>query len=480
MATTTYGTEYVQSSDLVSNWPGSSLSVANRIDDVSIKGNGLNDQTGTSYTLILTDAGKTVTFSNASAITLTVPANASVAYPNGTIIRLVNKSTGSVTITGAGGVTVNGNRVLGTNQSATLTRLATDNWIVDTVEASSGNLLYNGAMQIAQRGTSTAGITAAGYFTADRYQIDFSSLGTWTQSVETDAPTGSGLRKSLKMLCTTADAAPAAGDYGVFSQTLEGQDLQRVAKGTASAQQLTASFWVKSNVTGTYILELLDFDNSRICCASYTISASATWEKKTITFPADTTGAFDNDANGSLRVGWWLGAGSTYTSGTLATTWATNTAANRAVGQTNLAAATNNYWQVTGVQLEVGPVASSFEFKSFGQELRECQRYYWRSANNSAYATFGWARGRTTTGANGFFQNPVPMRVGATSVDSSTLGLQIPGTSTTAITAVTLGDTSNIGSILDLTVASGLTAGTMYLVSNNNNASGYVGFSAEL
>ena len=240
----------------------------------------------------------------------------------------------------------------------------------------SKNLLYNGAMQVAQRGTSTASITTDGYYTADRWKATFATLGTWTQSVETDAPTGSGLRKSLKMLCTTADAAPSAGDLLIINQPLEGQDVQRVAKGTASAQQLTLSFWVKANVTGTYVCELVDGDNSRGVSATYSVSASATWEKKTITFPADTTGAFDNDNGGSLTVSWWLGAGTTFTSGTLATTWASLTSANRAVGQTNLAAATNNYWQVTGVQLEVGPVASSFEFKSFGQELRECQRYF--------------------------------------------------------------------------------------------------------
>ena len=132
MATTTYGTEYVQSSDLVSNWPGSSLSVANRIDDVSLKGNGLNDQTGTSYTLVLTDGGKTVTLSNAAAVSVTIPTNASVAFPTGTVIWFTNKGAGLVTIAGAGGVTVNGaDLTLSQNQTSHAIKLATDTWVID-------------------------------------------------------------------------------------------------------------------------------------------------------------------------------------------------------------------------------------------------------------------------------------------------------------------------------------------------------------
>jgi hypothetical protein len=244
------------------------------------------------------------------------------------------------------------------------------------------NVVINGAMQIAQRGTSVASITTDGYKTADRYVTQIASLGTWTQSVENDAPTGSGFRKSLKMLCTTADASPASSDYIILSQFFEGQNVQQFLKGTASAKQFTLSFWVKSNVTGTYIVNLRDLDNSRNVGASYTISASATWEKKTITFPADTTGAFDNDNAGSLRLTFNLAVGSQFSSGTLQTTWGSVTDANIAVGQTNLAAATNNYWQITGVQLEAGAVATPFEFEDYGVTLAKCQRYYWRQGGD--------------------------------------------------------------------------------------------------
>jgi len=263
------------------------------------------------------------------------------------------------------------------------------------------NLIINGAMQVAQRGTSTSSITSAGYFTADRWLFDPITMGTWTESVENDAPTGSGFRKSLKVLATTADATPAAGDVVYVEQKLEGQNCQRIAKGTALAQQLTVSFWVKANVTGTYIAMLYDNDNTRHVCASYTVSASATWERKTITFPADTTGPLDNDNASSLWLRFWLGAGSNNTSGTLATTWASYNAANAAVGQTNLAAATNNYWQVTGVQLEVGPIASPFVFKSYGQELAECQRYYEKTYNDGQAPGTATPHASTTGGMIG-------------------------------------------------------------------------------
>jgi hypothetical protein len=252
----------------------------------------------------------------------------------------------------------------------------------DELERPFRNLIINGAMQVAQRSTSVTGITGDSYNTADRWFLGALNLGTWTQSVENDAPTGSGLRKSVKMLCTTADSTPAASDLLVFVQRLEGQNLQAIRKGTSSAKELTVSFWVKSNVTGTYIVNLIDNDNSRSVSKSYTISASATWEKKTITFPADTTGALDNDNAYSFQLSFWLAAGSNFSSGTLNTSWASTTQANRAVGQTNLAAATNNYWQITGVQLEVGAVATPFEFKPFAQDLAECQRYYYITKTN--------------------------------------------------------------------------------------------------
>ena len=238
------------------------------------------------------------------------------------------------------------------------------------------NIVINGDMQIAQRNTSVASITTTGYYTLDRWYLGFSSLGTWTMSQSTDVPSGYGFSKSLKLDCTTADASPAGGDYMVLAQRFEGQNLQYLKKGTANAVSLTASFWVKSTKTGTFICELNDFDNSRSISKSYTVSVSNTWEFKTITFAGDTTGAFDNDNAASVEINWFLGAGSNTTSGTLQTSWGTRTAANIAVGQVNIADSTSNDFLITGVQLEAGTTATDFEFLPIDVSLARCLRYY--------------------------------------------------------------------------------------------------------
>ena len=254
--------------------------------------------------------------------------------------------------------------------------LAADGTVSGGLPVANRNLLYNGAMQVAQRGTSTAGITTTGYYTADRWQfgVTAGAMGTWTQSVVSEGPTGSGFTKSFKMLCTTAQASPAASSQMYISQKLEGQDVQRIAKGTASAQQLTLSFWVRSNVTGTFAVMLYDSDNGRSISDNYTVNVSGAWESKTVTFSADTSGTLSNDNGLSLTLYFALAAGSDFTSGTTGS-WASYADANWMPGQTNLAAV-NNYWQVTGVQLETGPVATEFEHRSFGDELARCQRYY--------------------------------------------------------------------------------------------------------
>jgi hypothetical protein len=344
------------------------------------------------------------------------------------------------------------------------------------------NVIINGAMQVAQRGTSTGGITGVGYFTADRWQIVNFTLGTWTNSIENDAPTGSGFRKSLKMLCTTADASPAAGDLIVVAQLFEGQNMQQFAKGTASAKQFTLSFWVKSNVTGTFTAELTDDDNSRSVSTSYTISASATWEKKTITFPADTVGVLDNDNGRSFAVNFWFGAGTTFTSGTLNTTWGSITNANRAVGQVNAASATNNYWQITGVQLEAGAVATPFEFEDYGTTLNKCKRYYFQVATNASPTdqTLGAGYYSSTTRVNVAFQLPVTMRAVPTLIAGSTTnGYYCSGATLDYFNSLTAGGGphTNVVAAYNNTEASG-TAG--YTGEVNLSAADRIAWSAEL
>ena len=201
----------------------------------------------------------------------------------------------------------------------------------------------------------------------------------FTQTQSTDVPTGQGFATSLKMDCTTAQGSLAAADNLRIDQRVEGQNLQYLKKGTSSAESLTISFWVKSNKTGTYIVELLDNDNTRTINKSYTISSADTWEKKTITYDGDTSGALDNDNAQSFRCNFFLAAGTDLTSGSLQTSWGSLTTANRAVGQVNLADSTSNEWYVTGVQLEAGTAASDFEFLPFDVNLKRCERYYQKS-----------------------------------------------------------------------------------------------------
>ncbi len=232
------------------------------------------------------------------------------------------------------------------------------------------NIVINGAMQVAQRGTSFSLSGTADTFITDRFLISNSDTGAWTASQSTDSPTG--FSNSLKMDCTTADTSPT---FLTLMTRFEGQDLQHLKKGTSSAEKTTLSFFVKSNKTGTYIAELRDIDNNRTIGKAYTISSADTWEQKIITFDGDTTGAFGNDNGNSLQIIWYLAVGSVYNSGTLATSWGSRVNANTAVGQVNLADSTDNEWYITGIQLEVGSQATPFEHRSFGEEQRLCQRY---------------------------------------------------------------------------------------------------------
>ena len=241
------------------------------------------------------------------------------------------------------------------------------------------NILYNGSMICSQRGASFTSLGGtAGVYSLDRMRFGFTmNSGRFTITQSTDTP--NGFANSLKIDVTTAESSLNAASGCAIGQFIEGQDVQQFKKGTSDAEQYTLSFHVKSNVTGTYIVELFDFDNTRQVSKSYTIDSANTWEKKTLTFPADTSGAFDNDNDKSLAVQWFFASGTDRTSGTLNTSWASSTDANRIVGQTNLFSSTDNELYITGMQLEVGSTATPFEHRSFGEELALCQRYYHQS-----------------------------------------------------------------------------------------------------
>ena len=237
------------------------------------------------------------------------------------------------------------------------------------------NIIINGDMSVAQRGTSFTGQTSGAYY-LDRFKTDISSLGTWTIEQVTDVPTGQGFQKSMRFRCTTADASPSAGDFLYLNQPIEGFNTASFKFGTANAESLTLSFWVKGDKTGTHIVRFYDIDNGRSLSKAYTINSALTWEKKTITISGDTVSSPNFDNGYAFAINWCLGAGSNYTSGTLNESWNSNVDANAFVGQVNVADSNTNAWYITGVQLEVGTSASDFEFLPYDVNLNRCLRYF--------------------------------------------------------------------------------------------------------
>ena len=271
------------------------------------------------------------------------------------------------------------------------------------------NVVTNGAMQVAQRATSATGLGASGgYFATDRMNISFSGMnGRLTLSQDSDSP--DGFANSLKFDCTTAQSSLDAGDFAWFQTRIEGQDLQRFAKGTSSAKNFTFSFYVKANSARTMIAELFDADNSRHVSKTFTTTTG--WSRIEIDFGADTTGAFDDDNALSLYVAIWLASGSTYNGGTLQTSWGAANNANRNAGGSNFFSSTDNTFFITGMQLEVGSVATQFEHRSYAEELALCQRYYQKfegTTSNFESITVGYNQG--TGNHVGVLYTNVPMR----------------------------------------------------------------------
>ena len=263
------------------------------------------------------------------------------------------------------------------------------------------NIIINGDMSIAQRGTSFTGLgDTDSQYTLDRFKwSEEGNSGTaeFTITQSTDVPTGQGFATSLKLDCTTADTSIDSGNIIYIEQRVEGQNLQYLKYGTSSAESTTLSFWVKSNKTGTYTVNALgDLGGSgKLYSQAYTISSADTWEKKTLTFIGDTALAINNNSSNGLQLMWNLLAGTSKSSGSLQT-WGSNTQANRAVGQVNLADSTSNELYITGIQWEAGTTASDFEFLPFDVQLNRCKRYFEKSvqystapANDAQNPTYG-------------------------------------------------------------------------------------------
>jgi len=241
------------------------------------------------------------------------------------------------------------------------------------------NIVINGAMNVAQRATTVTGIGAAdGYFTCDRWEIDVAatSAGRLTMTQTADGPNGISAN-CIKLDCTTVDTSIAAGESLRLIQKLEGQNVQRIGKGVAGAKQITVSFYVKASGAFTFGCELFDNDNSRQITKLF--DTTTDWVRQELTFPADEddgSSPFADDNGLSLQLAFFLHAGSNFTSGTLETTFANNTSANRAAGIDSFFSNDANNFFLTGVQMEVGPVATEFEQEDIGTTLAKCQRYY--------------------------------------------------------------------------------------------------------
>ena len=289
----------------------------------------------------------------------------------------------------------------------------TDNQVIPNLGRR--NMVINGAMKVAQRATSLSGLGGneekVKVIDRIKHLSGGSSAGRYTASQETitDLP---GFGKALKLACTTADTSIAAGEFFGISHFFEGQNVQSIQKGHSTAKPVTVSFYVKGNASATYTAELKDTDNSRI--NGKTFSVTTDWTRVSLTYPADTTGKLDNDNALSLTLSLYLHAGSTYTGGTFTNgTWASEVQANRiSSSQSSFYDSTSRTFFITGLQLEVGSVATDFEHRSISEELDSCHRYFYKpvTADVGNYSPFLLNFGNTvSTGSNGYFAFNVPL-----------------------------------------------------------------------
>jgi len=295
---------------------------------------------------------------------------------------------------------------------------------------SNRNLIINGAMQVAQRGTSSAASNSVAYLTLDRWQYTYgdstsNEYSTWTMSQDSDAP--AGFSNSTKFICTTAASAPSTLTAALIQQKFEGQDLQQIQFAKSGAKTLTASFYIKSNKTGNIGVQLYAIDDNTMNSQLVSINTANTWEFKTVTFVAKTSGTeIPNDNTEGMRIRFVFEYNTGRASGT-ANTWATKATNSQLVpaGTSARTSSVNDTFFVTGCQLEIGDVATSFEHRSFGDELARCQRYFTAWTHTSVY--YGAAYGS----GNGFvfLDCPVRMRAYPTVTVSST---RVSGADTTS------------------------------------------------
>ena len=236
------------------------------------------------------------------------------------------------------------------------------------------NLVINGAMQVAQRGTSAVTIADAAQYRVDRFNAYDNTSGAFTYEQSTTTPSGEGFINSTKLTVTSADTSIAAGEYAYYAQYIEGTNFSQCDFGNSGAKSVTLSFFVRSSATGTYCVTLANSASNRSFVSEYTISSANTWEKKTITVAGDTTGTWLTTTGIGLKVFFCLAVGSTYQQS--AGSWGTTSFAFGSSNQTNWLGTNGNTLYITGVQLEIGDVATPFEHEDIATTLRKCKRYY--------------------------------------------------------------------------------------------------------
>jgi hypothetical protein len=307
----------------------------------------------------------------------------------------------------------------------------TEIWRYGSNPTTAKNLIDNGAMTVAQRGTLTGQGPNNEYTGLDRFAIEAngSIQARFTTSQDTDVPAGAGFGYSLKVDCTTAEVTVASADGSLIAQRIEAQNLQHLDYGAAGAKTLVASFWMKSPKSGTHCVSLDQPDGGSTYIREFTVASADTWEKHTVTFPGDASGTINNDTGAGLELKFPLFMGATY-QGT-ADTWTGSGTQWATSNQQNLLDNTANNFYITGVQLEVGSVATDFEHEDYGTTLAKCQRRLLRMNEAGAAVHFAVGRARLTSSAYALATFPVTMASTPTQTVSAAGDLRIGYANTT-------------------------------------------------
>ena len=346
------------------------------------------------------------------------------------------------------------------------------------------NRLINGQMVIDQRNAG-ASVTRNGtnnVYTLDRWNTRAeASDGVYTVQQVVDGP--SGFINSLKVTVTTADASIGAGQVYAVNQAIEGYNIADLNWGATAAsagktaQTVTLSFWVKSSLTGSFGASLFNNNSSpnRSYPFLYTISTANTWEQKSVTIAGDTSATWATDNTSGIWVNFAIGTGSSE----LGTVNAWSSALYRgASGQTQIISTLNATWQVTGVQLEKGSTATSFDYRPYTTELQLCQRYYWKNKAGGVYTYLASAVMQTSSSGTMFGKLPVSMRANP-SVAINTVAI-FGGVSIVAVTGLSSNYSSVDQMAIDITGTSFTpTTGAVALIANNST-SAFIELSAEL